>query len=450
LVQQDPFPFMPPASTAQLLAEIFDEYVYTQTPSTMLYKYVDAMVGTTGVGSLLNQYMLARMSASMQTIYYNALDYIFSSVGGIARSPAESYPYNPSVDLLTADQWNEVRIKDAWYRARIVGFFRAAARGGSPDGIRMGINAAVATDCDIYEMWRWIDNFGISENLGRAPHPARNEVVVRVHKQSLLPAELRLCRDMLAKFVPVNTIVTVLTEGQSLLSPVSVSAAAADSSYYEVQRVVTATPALAQLPVPSQLPINLLPSECWLFNARYAPTIAPTAAFNVTSEYGYYYLAGGGANSPIDSVTYGTLNTDGSASVTANFRQFDTTGQFGPLTPWEIVDSPDNYPGGKFGQHPSFAPALNSDGTPYIFGYQSQQDYITVAAVSIIEMGGITSAEGYQLPVQPIAHASHIFYPDYAIAWFPPTKDSDVSCSLTRNSNTVTQAEFNNSRNFVR
>jgi hypothetical protein len=442
---------MPPASTAALLAEIFDEYVYTQTPSTMLYKYVDALVGTTGVGSLLNQYMLARMSASMQTIYYNSLDYIFGSVGGIARSPAESYPYNPSVDLLTADQWNEVRVKDAWYRARIVNFFKACALGGSPDGIRMGINAAVSADCDIYEMWRWIDNFGITENLGRAPLPARNEVVVRVHKASLAPAELRLCRDMLAKFAPVEAVITILTEGQTMLSPVSVAAATADSSYYEVQRVVTATPALAQLPPPARLPVTLLPSEQWLFAAQSTPTTAPTAAFNVTSEYGYYYLAGGGSNSPIDSVTYGTLNAaDGSVTPATNFQQFATTGQFGPLTPWEVADSSDNYPGGKFGIHPSYAPALNSDGTPYIFQYESQAAYIAVAAVQVIEMGGETSAEGFQLPIAPISSAAHVYYPNYAIAWFPPAKDSDVSCSLTRNANTKPLQQLNNSQNFVR
>ena len=168
VAQQQPFPWMPLVSTETLL-QSFDEYVYIGTPSTVLYKYLDALVGSTGAGSLLNQLMLTRMGASLQTVYFNDLDYIFDWVGGLARSPAESYDYNPHTDLLTADQWSEVRIKDAWYRARVVDFFKACALGGTPDGIRMTIKAAVDADCDIYEVWRYIDDFGITESLGRAP-----------------------------------------------------------------------------------------------------------------------------------------------------------------------------------------------------------------------------------------------------------------------------------------
>ena len=112
----------------------FDEYVYTGDTSTILYKLVDALCGTTGAGALINQIFLARMAGALETIYFNDLDYIFGKVNFLSRSPAESYPWNPQTDLLTSDQWDIVRIKDSWYRDRIKKFFIAATKGGTMDG----------------------------------------------------------------------------------------------------------------------------------------------------------------------------------------------------------------------------------------------------------------------------------------------------------------------------
>jgi len=713
-----------------------DEYVYTGTPDTLLYKLIDALCGTTGAGALVNEIFLARMGAAMQTIYFNELDYIFGKVSFLARSPAESYTYNPMVDQLTTDQWDEVRVKDSWYRARITDFFKACQLGGTPDGLRMAILAALAVDCDIYEVWRYEDNFGITANLGRAPVPARNEVVVRPHKSELAPEEMRLARDMLDKISPMESVITVNPEGLAVLGPVTVNAAASDSEYYEVQKLVTATPVLNQLPPPEMLPIDLLPSETWLYDAKKNPTLAPYAAFNISAEYGYYYLMGGGSRSPIDSVTYGTIekvlptavtvyevsgsqvsltfsdavsslltermqdfiddlgtlnispgslafptlnpgpshsyfrdnldpvnfnyvgvpwsspiyplatsitattntlvsmihNTPGmfvlvgtseGAIVTSNvydqlrsgvladrrkdflagitfanprrqgghafpggtdpgghgaypsqlinsaanwwdfaapndpvaatgddpevgaweqtwfnnlltsytgtptpallgtappdntmtilntirrfylalpggiyggykpiagdarpayqvaldyiasfagvpaalatndpmstyrgennFAVFDTTGQYTSPTPYEKADSPDNFPGGKYGVHPTYAPALNPDGSNYIFAYASQAAYVTVKSAQVQAIGGLATPDTYQLPISAQSSSAQVFTPDQAIAYFPPAKDSTVSTSLTRrrNSNQVT-TEVRDPVNFVR
>ena len=168
MASQDPFPLMPPKSTELRLMH-FDEYVYTGDNTTILYKLVDALCGTVGAGQLVNEIFLARMAGALETIYFNDLDYIFGRVSFLVRSPAESYSYNPQIDMLTSDQWDEVRVKDAWYRARIRDFFTACTMGGTPDGIRMTVQAAVATDADIYEVWRYRDNFGLTEDLGRSP-----------------------------------------------------------------------------------------------------------------------------------------------------------------------------------------------------------------------------------------------------------------------------------------
>lgn len=446
----NPFPLIPPKTTEQRLGH-FDEYAYTGTSNTILYKYVDVLCGSAGAGALINQAFFSRMAQAMETIYFNDLDYIFGKLSFLARSPAESYPYDPMNDQLTSDQWDEVRVKDAWYRARIKDFFVACGLGGTPDGIRMAIQAAVAADCDIYEVWRYKDNFGIIADLGRAPVTARNEVVVRPHKSSLEPAELRLCRDMLDRICSVDTVVTVNLQGLAVLSPVPVAAAAADSEYYEVQKVVTATPALAQLPPPELLPIDLLPTQTWLYSSLGDPTLAPYAAFNITAQYGYYYLVGGGKRSPIDSVTYGTLQPDGSVKTEPNYQVFDTTGQYTDSRPYDRADSPDNYPGGKYGIHPDIEPARNPDGTPYIFTWLSQAAFVAAEVIRIVTLGGLAGPDSYRLPVQTPSSAARTFYPDYAIAYFPPAQESTVTTAITagRSLATITP-DVRNPVNFVR
>ena len=64
----------------------------------------------------------------------------------LSRSPSESYTHNTMTDMLTSDQWDEVAVKDAWYRARIAEFFMAAAQGPLIDGIRLCVHAAVGVD----------------------------------------------------------------------------------------------------------------------------------------------------------------------------------------------------------------------------------------------------------------------------------------------------------------
>lgn len=416
----------------------------------MLYKYVDALCGTTGAGALINLIFLARLGGALETIYFNDLDYIFGSVSFLARAPSESYAYNPMTDLLTAAQWDEVRVKDAWYRARVKSFFIACSLGGTPDGLRQCVDAAVAVDADLYEVWRYEDNFGLGDDLGRAPWSARNEVVVRPHKASLMPVEMRLLRDMLNKIAPVETIITVNLQGLAVSTPVPVAAAASDSEYYEVQKVVTPTPVIANLPPPELLPIDLLPTETWLYSGD--PTLAPYAAFNITQEYGYYYLVGGGQRSPIDSVTYGTLQADGSVQTAPNYEVYETSGTYTDWINYEKADSPDNFPGGKWGIHPNLAPPLNPDGTPYIFAFLSQVDYITDKIAQVIGLGGIADDDHYKMPITPQAQAKIVFYPEEAVAYSPPAKESTVTQSVTRthNSPSTGNVEPRNPVIFVR
>ena len=445
-------PLMPPRSTERLMMNL-DDNVYTGTPSTIMYKLVDAICGSTGAGKLINQAFLTTLQNDLNTTYGSDLDYYMGNIGFLPRSPAESYPYDTATDMLTSEQWDEVRIADAWYRARIQDFWAAVNLGGTPEGMRMAIQSALSCDCTIYEAWRYIDNFGLTgSRIGRAPYGsgARNEVVIQPHKTNISPQEMRLARDMLDRIASVDTIITIDPNGLSTLVPVPTASATADSTYYEVQKEYLASPAISQLPPPEKLPIDLSPTEAWLYNAKDNPVLAPYANLNITAQFGYYYTIGGGQNSPIDSVTYGTLQVDGSVKAEPNFVAHRSESHFTEWKNWETADSPDNYPGGKFGQHPSYAPALNADGSPYTFPWASQAAYVAAQSAIVIAQGGNANTVQYQLPISGSDQTQIVFYPQYAVAYFPPGKDSTVSASLTAQRPVRMTGVWTNPDTFIR
>jgi hypothetical protein len=437
-----------PSKSTELRMEHFDENVYVADSTTLLYKFLDAMCGDGGAGSLKKEAFLQRLSGAISGTYGSDLDYIFGNAAFLSRAPSESYDYDAMTQMLTSDQWDEIEVKDAWYRARITEYFQACQAGGTTDGIRHAVHAACSVDCDVIENWRYIDNFGLGDNVGRAPHSARTEVTIKPFKAALEPKERRLLRDMLDKITPQDTIATISTDGLSVATPIPIRAITADSTYYEVQKVVTATPVLADLPNPELLAIDLDPTEQWLFSN--SPELAPYAKFNITQEYGYYYLISGGSRSPIDSAVYGTLKPDNSLRIEIPFQIFETTGSFTAYTEYEIVDSPDNYPGGKFGLTPGAAPALNPDGTPYQFAYASEQAYIDQKKEQVIAMGGYADDARYRLPIEKASHSKRTYTADLAIAYVAPAKDSTVTSSWTSRKPKTANAEVRDTGNFVR
>ena len=516
-----PFPYMPSRSTA-ILFDSFDPAVFTKSTSSTLYNFLDALVGKTGAGSLLNQVFLSNLSAALDTCYFNELDYIVGNIRFLARTTAESYTYDPLADQLTSDQWDEVRIKDAWFRARIKEFFAACQLGGTPEGIKKCVSAAIATDCTIQEVWRYVDNFDFDQEqtLGRSEAKAagfanhyavvnlktgfevmfsdidpaealdaandfkssrspssdwevravcpRNEVVIRPHKPSLSQQEMRLLRELLGRLMPVETVVTVDLQGLAVSTPVPVAGAAADSSYYEVIKQVIPSPLIAQMPRPEFLPIDLLPGEQWLFKKDDGPKglfgalldflngpnsdkrEAKSGAFQQTAQHSYYYLAGGGKSSAIDSISYGTLQSDGSVKAEQNYRLYQQNSTYTGWIAYQKADSPDNYPGGQFGKHPGYGPAINPDGTPYSFPYESQASYVAEMITKITAIGGVANENHYKLPIQKNQTLVYSYYPEYAVANFPPTKESTVSASLTRQRPRTLGNSLSDSSNFVR
>lgn len=423
------FPLQPPKSTEKRLAHF--DIPFKADVTTFLYKFVDAITGDSGAAVLLKENLLTRFSLALETIYFSDLDYIFGGMHFLERFDTESYSYNPQSELLNSDQWDEVSVKDSWYRARIKDFFEAATLGGTPNGIRAAVQAGTSASCEIFEVWRFQDSYGLTQSLGRAPVTTRSEFVVKPHKNPLPPKQLRLLRQMVNRIAPVDTVVTIDPDGLQVNSPIDVRSASADSAYFEVQKRVTPTPLLDDIPEPELLAIDLRPTEDWLFSK--SPEIAPYAAFNITQEYGYYYLASGGSRSPIDSVQYSKSTDDGgSFEPERSYESVVTTGGFSPWQEYELADAPENYPGGKFGVSPSRGPARTSTGAPYRFPYQSQEEYVEKKIIDVISNGGQADRNRFRLPLSESSMDRVTYTPDLAIAYSTPAKDSTITTRWTR------------------
>jgi hypothetical protein len=484
MASQQPFPLMPPKST-QLRLDHFDENVYRADPGTLLYKFVDALCGDAGAGTLKKEIFLQRLTGALDGIYGSDLDYIFGNVRFLSRVTSESYSYNPMTEMLTSEKWDEIAAKDALYRNRIREFFIAAAKGGTVDGIRQAVHAAISCDCQVMENWRYIDNFGLQGNVGRTgaqsyaavdldtghrvtwaseaqaedyidgasgyvvqAQKPRSEVTVVPHKTDLHPREARILRDMLDRITPQDTVVTISPEGLAVSSPIKVRAITADSTYFQVEKVVTGAPELADLPAPEMLAIDLAPSENWL--KPNSPELAPYAQFNITQEYGYYYLVSGGRRSPIDAVTYGVLGANNEVTLQPSYEWYEQAEQYGPWTAYEKADSPDNYPGGRFGLTPTKTPARNPDRSPYQFPYASQAEYVAKKKDEVISLGGQANDTRYRLPIQKLTTSKRVYTPDLAIAYTAPARDSTVTSSWTSRKPRYTSAELRNPSLFVR
>lgn len=456
-----PFPLLPPKST-ELRMEHFDEQIYTADDTTILYRFLDAMCGDAGAGSLKKEILIQRLSGALDGIYGNSLDYIFGGIRFLSRVSSESYTFDTETAMLTSTQWDEVFAKDAAYRNRIREFFIAAGKGSTVDGIRQAVHAATSADCQVMEAWRYIDNFGLTGGVGRAlittyaavnltdghrryftgetaalakaaadafvaANPGwqaeqvrpRNEVVVVPHKASYTLREARVLRDMLDRITPQDTVVTVNPNGLAVNTPVVLRAATADSTHYQVEKTVVAAPDLADLPPPELLAIDLDPTEKWLFSK--SPETAPYARFNITAEYGYYYLVGGGDRSPIDRVSYGTLQPNGSVKPEPVFEWYEQVAQYGPWTPYEVTTNP---------------------------AYASQADYVAARKAEVIALGGQADDYQYRMPVERPAAFKRSYTADLAIAATAPARESTVTSSWTSRRQRGAQIELRNPAKF--
>jgi len=171
-----PLPYLVPRSVLQKAAH-FSESFWKLDNDSIVFKILDALCGDSGAGNNKKALFVSRLQSSLDSTYFQDLDSFYFGVLGFPRHLSESYDYNPYSNALTTEQWIEVQIKDAKYRARCLDLMSALNHGTSPFGVRMACKAVTGVDCDVFELWKYLDDSAYRSGLlindtGKATTPS--------------------------------------------------------------------------------------------------------------------------------------------------------------------------------------------------------------------------------------------------------------------------------------
>jgi hypothetical protein len=244
---------------------------------------------------------------------------------------------------------------------------------------------------------------------------------------------------LLERIKPRETVITISTQGLAVHTQIAIAAVSASSSYFQIEKTITGVPDLASLPPTPVLAADLDPANQWL--KPNVPIQAPYTAFNNSQENSVYYLYSTTGTTVIDTVSY-TTETNGVLLNSQLFSQSSSPNNYGPWNSYDLADSPDNFPGGKYGQTPYSAPALTPTGQSYTFPFTSQAVYITQQQAAILSIGGQVTDTQYRLPLsrQP-STGLQSFNPTNAIPLHVPVKESTVTTPWVRRP-TVSTKQF--------
>lgn len=152
-----PLPYLVPRSLLQKAAH-FSESYWKLDSDSIVFKILDALCRDAGAGNNKKALFVSRLQSSLDSTYFQDLDSFYFGVLGFPRHLSESYTYDPYHNALTSTQWIEVIVKDAKYRARCLDLMSALDHGGSPFGMRQACKAVLGVDCDVFELWKYIDS----------------------------------------------------------------------------------------------------------------------------------------------------------------------------------------------------------------------------------------------------------------------------------------------------
>lgn len=159
-----PLPYLVPRSIIQKAAH-FSEAYWKLDSDSIVFKILDALCGDSGAGNNKKSLFISRLQSSLDSTYFQDLDQFYFGVLGFPRHLSESYDFNPYSNALTTQQWIEIQLKDAKYRSRCLDLMAAFNHGASPFGIRMGCKSVLGVDCDVFEIWKYLDAYGYQSGL---------------------------------------------------------------------------------------------------------------------------------------------------------------------------------------------------------------------------------------------------------------------------------------------
>lgn len=361
----------------------FPERIYDFNPNNHITKLLKTLLGDAGVGQMAKSQTVARLNEVLGGTQFSDLDYLFGRFMGMQRMPEEKYDWDPFSDQLTETQWRDVLYRDAQYRERITLYLQAMLRGGTNEGLAMAAEAACGHPCVVLEMYRNVENLGLSNDdvgIQRLPTGTR-EVCIVPRAPSLSPSAERAIYLMTDKLAPENSVITVdASGGWTVRTSLQARYAASPSEFFHTTRMVTGS----NVPTVDVLDATDVP---FLWMEEGVEVEAPTFAHLSTQEdkHSHSYA--------VTSVTFSEISIDG-----VRRQQFPGSNilprSWGPWRVIERADSPDNYPLGKYAGDASRLDQLGH----YIFPWGSQSDFEVWLRASVEAQGGEFGDGRYRLP----------------------------------------------------
>jgi hypothetical protein len=143
----------------------FPEEVYNKSIDSHLVKFLYALIGPAGVGWLRKTYLEARVQLEEYGIELFNLDSFYGDPLRFGRILEELYDDDPR-GLLTREQWEKIRAKDAAYRSRALDYVRGMRLGNSPQGIKLVARSGLGHEVEVVEHYRWLYDQHSDDPLG--------------------------------------------------------------------------------------------------------------------------------------------------------------------------------------------------------------------------------------------------------------------------------------------
>lgn len=365
----------------------FDTGVFDKSPTSHIRHIVEVLCGEAGIGGLLYQSVRNWLNGGVETAWLGFLDQLFASIYGLPRIYEETTVFNVSDSMLTAEEVNEALVKEAWYKARFVDLMLALQAGGTVRGFRYAVQAVMYCDCDIYETWRYEKR---DFKVGRLGYTLYNEVVICPYDKSVTEQQKELLLRILDRLKPAETVVTIDMNGLAAWTDRPVRSISASSTYFEIVKTLKNSVDNSKLASVDQMfgDDYAYGYDSYLKLATGESTEVRKPLQNRTQEYSEYYTYDKSSAAQVVDVAYTTINSKGEEMPEQDWSERETATKWSAWMTFPTQDSPDNYPGGKYGRTPMQAPAVNKDGTPYIFKYQSQDEFEKQYGDEVIKIGG--------------------------------------------------------------
>ncbi len=153
------------SQSVQSYLDAFPEEVYSKGLDSHLVKFLYSLLGPVGVGSIRRNYLEARLIFEAHGLELTDLDRFYGNPFQFSRIEEETYNQDVT-GLLSQDEWEKVRAKDARYRNRIIDFLSGARAGNTPFGMRLVARSGLGHEVEIIENYRYLYDSHSDDPLG--------------------------------------------------------------------------------------------------------------------------------------------------------------------------------------------------------------------------------------------------------------------------------------------